>query len=145
MIYDYLDKWLTVRCRIMEIVLSYEIHRKRHVGFSDHLICWQVDPPAQSDAQGFFSPVTPNILLPHELDSYCWPQVPGPRRTDMILSISTGKRNVYKQGNCLLLCQLQKHTRFIPGPPWLSINVKAPKVRSRICINYTRLMLSAKD
>lgn len=37
MIYDYLDKWLTERCRIMEILLSYEIHRTRHVGFSDHL------------------------------------------------------------------------------------------------------------
>lgn len=36
-IYDYLDKWLTERCRIMEILLSYEIHRTRHVGFSDHL------------------------------------------------------------------------------------------------------------
>lgn len=37
MIYDYLDKWLTERCRLMEILLSYEIHRRRHVGFSGHL------------------------------------------------------------------------------------------------------------
>lgn len=36
MIYDYLDKWLTERCRVMETPLSYEIHRTHHVDFSGH-------------------------------------------------------------------------------------------------------------
>lgn len=35
MIYDYLDKWLTERRRVMKIPLSYEIHRTRHGGFGD--------------------------------------------------------------------------------------------------------------
>lgn len=35
MIYDYLDKWLTERRRVMKIPLSYEIHRTRHMGFGD--------------------------------------------------------------------------------------------------------------
>lgn len=45
MIYDYLDKWLTERWRVMETPLSYEIHRTHHVDFSGHLNLSAAPPP----------------------------------------------------------------------------------------------------
>ena len=87
-IYDYLDKWLTERCRIMEILLSYEIHKKRHVGFGDHLICWRAHLSAQSDAQGSCSPVIAPISFQKELASYSQPQTKGSAINGMQPSIS---------------------------------------------------------
>lgn len=79
----------------MEILLSYEIHR--NVGFSDHLICWQAHLAGLSVAQASFSPATLTILLPNELDSYCWLQVSGPLSNDMTHSISVMDRNMDDQ------------------------------------------------
>lgn len=45
MIYDYLDKWLTERRRVMETPLSYEIQRTHHVDFSDQLNLSAAPPP----------------------------------------------------------------------------------------------------
>lgn len=57
MIYDYLDKWLTERWRVMETPLSYEIHRTHHVDFSGHLNLSAAPPP----------PPPPNLLPTHHL------------------------------------------------------------------------------
>lgn len=70
MIYDYLDKWLTERCRVMEILLSYEIHRTRHVGFSDHLNLLASRNPLFSCTGLLFTSHTEN-LTSYGLDGYC--------------------------------------------------------------------------
>lgn len=63
MIYEYLDKWLRERCRAMEILLSYGLHRTRHVGFSDHLNLLAGRRPrvSCSDTQSSFLPLMLDI------------------------------------------------------------------------------------
>lgn len=71
MIYEYLDKWLTERCWIMEILLSSEIHRIRHAGFSDHLnlLAGQLSLSAVRTTALLFTPHT-EYLNTYELISY---------------------------------------------------------------------------
>lgn len=89
----------------MEILLSCEIHRRLHVGFSDHLIYWQAHLAGLSIAQGSFSLATLTTLLPNELDSYCWLQVSGPLSNDTTHSISVVDRNTAETVYCCALMQ----------------------------------------